>query len=54
MDFDSWSGTATNEHKRSAMLASAHAAYELKENIMSTGVHVRSGGALQRCAQQCR
>ena len=42
MDIDSGSGTATNEHTRSAMLAGTHAAYELKENIMSAGVHVRS------------
>ena len=54
MDFDSWSRTAANKHMRSAMLASAHTAYELKENIMSTGMHVRSGGVLQRCAQECR
>ena len=33
------------------MLVSAHAAYELKENIMSAGVCVRSWGrALEVCA----
>ena len=43
-DFDSGSGTAADERTRSAMLASAHAAYELKENIMSASVRVRSWG----------
>ena len=31
-----------DERTGSAMLAGTHAAYELKENIMSTGVRVRS------------
>ena len=32
-----------DERTRSAMLAGAHAEYELKENIMYAGVRVRSG-----------
>ena len=44
MDFDSGSGTAADERIRSAMLAGVHAAYELKENIMSAGVRVKSWG----------
>ena len=35
-------GQAADERTRSAMLAGAHAAYELKENIMSAGMRVRS------------
>ena len=31
-----------DERTGSAMLAGTHAAYELKENIMSTGMRVRS------------
>ena len=33
-DFYSGSGTVADKRSRSAMLASAHTAYELKENIM--------------------
>ena len=44
MDFDSVSRTAADERTRSAMLVGAHTAYELKENIMSTGRRVRSWG----------
>ena len=40
-DFDSVSGTVVDERTRSAMLAGAHVAYELKENIMFAGVRVR-------------
>ena len=41
-DFDSGSRTAVDERTRSAMLAGAHVTNELKENIMSAGVRVRS------------
>ena len=42
MDFDSGSETVADKCSRSAILASAHAAYELKDNIMFAGVCVRS------------
>ena len=42
-DFNSGSGTVVDERTRSVMLAGEHATYELKENIMFAGVHVRSG-----------
>ena len=35
-------GQAADERTRNAMLAGAHAAYELEENIMSEGVRARS------------
>ena len=41
-DFYSGSETVADKHSRSAMLASAHAAYELNENTMFAGVCVRS------------
>ena len=43
-------GQAADECTRSAMLAGVHATYELKENIMSAGVRVRS----QRRASEVR
>ena len=43
-DFDSGSGTTADDRTRSAILAGAHTAYELKENIMSAGMRVRSWG----------
>ena len=39
-----------DERTRSAMLDGEHETYELKENIMSTGMRVKVGGELQRCA----
>ena len=41
-DFNSGSGTAADKRTRSAKLAGVHAAYELKKNIMSVGMRVRS------------
>ena len=41
-DFDSGSRTTADEHTRSAMLAGAHTAYELNENIMYASVCVGS------------
>ena len=50
MDFDSGSGSAADERTRSAMLAAAHAAYELK-GISCLQAYVSGVGAvLQRCA----
>ena len=49
-DFDSGYRTATDKRTRSAMLVGVHEAYELKENIMSAGVRVRSWG----CASKVR
>ena len=49
-DFDSGFGTAADERTRTAMLAGTHTVYELKENIMSAAVCVRSWG----CASEVR
>ena len=53
-DFYSGSGTTADEPTKSAMLAGAHAAYELKKNIMSTGVCVGIWGRASKLPQECR
>ena len=47
-------GQAMDERTKSVMLASAHAAYELKEISCLWACVSRVRGALQRCAQECR